>query len=423
MNITIVAQRFPFPLDRGDRLTIYHLVKHLSQRHRVTLVTFTEPYHERAWEAELRPYCARIENLPMLRWRSYVNCITGAVSTLPLQLHYNYDPAMARLVDRVVQGSKPDLLYAHYIRMGRYTEKYRQYPRVLAMQLSMTLNYQRLAENATDWVHKMLYTIEYQKLRRFEANFARQFDKVMLISPRDLEAMAADPPLTNVFFNPHGVDFDHFKPDPTVAKEPNSLIFTGNMKYMPNVDAITYFCRQILPLVRQAIPDVRLSIVGTRPLPEVVALAEDPAITVTGRVPDLRDYLQRAQVAIAPMRTAAGLLNKVLEGMSMGLPMVVSPMANEGIRAAAGKEILIGETPQAFADHIVTLLRDPARRQEVGSAARDFILNQWSWTGYLQELEQMFCELVDRFPHQQQAPAAPSLPVWAGAQPAVVRDR
>src|SRR5690606_14206332 len=97
VNITIVAQRFPFPLDRGDRLTIYHLVKHLSQRHRVTLVTFTEPYHERAWEAELQPYCARIETIPMRKWRCYANCLTGAVSTLPLQLHYNYDPAMARL--------------------------------------------------------------------------------------------------------------------------------------------------------------------------------------------------------------------------------------------------------------------------------------------------------------------------------------
>lgn len=408
MKITIVAQRFPFPLDRGDRLTIYHLVKYLSVRHRVSLITFTEPYHDPAWEAELQPYCKRIETVPMKKWRCYANCITGAVSRLPLQLHYNYDPAMARLVDQVVKETEPDLLYAHYIRMGRYTEPYRQYPRVLAMQLSMTLNYQRLAKNAPTWFHKALYTIEYQKLRRFEAEFARRFDKVMLISPRDLEAMAAAPPLTNVFFNPHGVDFDYFAPNPQAASEPNSLIFSGNMKYMPNVDAATYFCKEILPLIRQQIPAVRLYIVGTRPVPEVVALGEDPAITVTGRVPDLRTYLNRAQVAIAPMRIVAGLLNKVLEGMSMGLPMVVTPQANEGIRATDGTHLLIADTPQRFADQVVDLLKDPARRRQMGTAAREFILNQWSWEGHLGELEQMFCDLVAHSSHQAQTFVAPS---------------
>jgi glycosyltransferase involved in cell wall biosynthesis len=276
------------------------------------------------------------------------------------------------------------------------------------MQLSMTLNYQRLAKNAPTWFHKALYTIEYQKLQRFEADFARSFDKVMLISPRDLEAMAAEPPLPNVFFNPHGVDFDYFAPDPQVEKETNTLIFSGNMKYMPNIDAITYFCKEILPLIRQRIPDVRLYIVGTRPVSEVLALGEDPAITVTGRVPDLRTYLNRAQVAIAPMRIVAGLLNKVLEGMSMGLPMVVTPQANEGIRAEDGTQLLIADTPQYFADQVVDLLKDPARRQQVGAAAREFILNQWSWEGHLGELEQMFCDLVEHSSHQPQATAAPS---------------
>jgi len=395
MKITIVAQRFPYPLDRGDRLTIYHLIKHLSVRHEVSLVTFTEPYHEPAWNAELEPYCVKMETIPMRKWRCYANCITGVFSKLPLQVHYNFDPAMKVLVDQVIEETQPDLLYAHYIRMGQYVESHNKIPRVLAMQLSMTLNYERLAKNATTWVHKALYNIEHKKLLKFEADFARKFDQVMLISPRDLEAVAAQPPLTNVFFNPHGVDFDFFAPDPTVEKEANSLVFSGNMKYMPNIDAAVYFCAEILPLIRKHVPTVKVYILGTRPTAEVMELAKDPAIIVTGRVPDLREYMNRAEVAIVPMRIVAGLLNKVLEGLAMALPIVATPQANEGIKALDGTHIMIADTPEKFAMEVVQLLNDPARREQLGSAGREFIRQKWSWEAHLIELEQSFVDLAE----------------------------
>ena len=395
MKITIVAQRFPYPLDRGDRLTIYHLIKHLSVRHEVSLITFTEPYHEPSWNDELAPYCARIATIPMRKWRCYANCMLGLFSKSPLQVHYNYDPAMAALVKQVVEQTEPDLLYAHYIRMGQYVEPYRHYPRVLAMQLSMTLNYERLAENAATWIHKAIYNIEHRKLRRFEADFARKFDQVMLISPRDLKAVAADPPLTNVFFNPHGVDFDYFAPDPAITKEANTLAFSGNMRYMPNVDAAVYFCKKILPLIREKVPSVKLYILGTRPTPEVVALANDPAVIVTGRVDDLREYMNRAEVAVVPMRIVAGLLNKVLEGLAMALPIVATPQANEGIKAVDGTHIVVADTPQQFAMQVVDLLKNPDRRNELGAAGREFIRQKWSWEAHLNELEQTFVELAE----------------------------
>ena len=134
----------------------------------------------------------------------------------------------------------------------------------------------------------------------------RKFDKVLLISPNDLQAINAAPPLDNVFFSPHGVDYEYFAPDPMVKREPQTLIFTGNMKYMPNVDGAIYFCNEILPLIRQRLPDVKLNIVGTNPLPEVQALGADPRINVTGRVPDLRTFMNQATVSIAPMRYHGG---------------------------------------------------------------------------------------------------------------------
>ena len=394
MKIIIVAQRFPYPLDKGDRLTVYHLIKFLSKRHEVTLITFKERDHNPIWDNELQPYCERIETLPESTLRAYANCALGFFDSVPLQIHYSHDPAMKSLVNRVVKETKPDLLYAHYIRTGHYILPFTTIPRVLAMQLSMTLNYQRLAENTKSWFHRMLSSREHKKLVRFEAQFARQFDQVMLISPKDLEAVNASPPLENVFFNPHGVDFDYFAPDPSVAKEKNSIVFTGNMNYQPNVDGAIYFHSEIFPLIKERIPTARLYIVGTDPTSDVQSLANDPAVTVTGRVPDLRQYMHQAEVAIAPMRIVAGLLNKVLEALAMELPMVVTPQANEGINASDAKHLVIADTPQRFADEVVKLLEDPARRMQLGSSAREFIKKEWSWDAHLENLEQSFIELT-----------------------------
>lgn len=397
MKITVVAPRFPYPLDRGDRLTIYHLLKYFAQRHQVSLVCFTKPEQDPSWIQQIRPFCERVELIPLRTWRAVTNSALGFFSTTPLQVNYHRDPAMRRAVHRVIEETEPDLLYGHYIRMGGYVEPYRHLPRVLAMQLSMTLNYRRLAEHPVTPLHKLVYGLEYRRLRRFEAAFARRFDKVLLISAKDLEAINPNPPLDNVFFSPHGVDFDFFQPDGAIQRAEKTLVFTGNMKYMPNVDAALYFCHEILPLVRERVPDVQLNIVGTNPLPEVQALGQLAGVTVTGRVPDLRTYMNRAAVAVAPMRITAGLLNKVLEALSMKLPMVVTPQANEGIRAVDGNHLLVAHNPRDFANKVVHLLESPQRRAELGEAGRAFILREWSWEKHFTDLEEMFIELVEEF--------------------------
>lgn len=394
LNIVVVAPRFPFPLDRGDRLTIYNLLQFFSKRHRVSLVCFLEADQDPSWVDKVKPFCEQVVTVPLSKARVYTNSVLGVLGRVPLQVRYYADPAMTEAVHKLVATQKPDLLYAHTIRMGQYIEPFHNLPRVLAMQISMTLNYRRLAERAKGLLRKRLYTLEYRKLRDFEGQYARKFDKVLLISPHDLQAIERDAPKDNVFFSPHGVDYEFFTADPAVEKVPSSLIFTGNMGYAPNVDAARFFYEQIFPFVRERVPDVRWTIVGTSPAPEVVALADDPAVTVTGRVPDLREYLNRAQVAIDPLRVGAGLQNKVLEGMSMGLPMVITSVANEGIQAVHPKTILVADEPETFAQHIIELLGSADRRTQIGEAARAFIINNWSWEKHFEDLEDVVMELV-----------------------------
>ncbi len=394
LNIVVVAPRFPFPLDRGDRLTVYNLLKFFSQRHKVSLVCFLEADQDPGWVEKLEPFCERVVTVPLNKARVYANSLVGALGDVPLQVRYYADPAMTAAVSDVVATQKPDLLYAHTIRMGQYVEPFHKLPRVLALQISMTLNYRRLAERADNVLRKALYTFEYRKLRAFEGRYARKFDRVLLISPFDLRAIERDAPEDNVFFSPHGVDYEFFAPDPAVEKVPNSLVFTGNMGYAPNVDAARFFYEQIFPSVRAQVPDATWTVVGTNPAPEVVALAADDAVTVTGRVPDLRAYLHRAQVAVDPLRVGAGLQNKVLEGMATGLPMVITPVANEGIQAPHPDTVFVADEPDSFAQRVVELLQSADERRRMGAAARAFIVKNWSWEKHFGDLEQMVGELI-----------------------------
>ena len=394
LNIVVVAPRFPYPLDRGDRITIYNLLRFFSQRHTLSLLCFLEPDQDPDWVDKVKPFCTEVVTVPLSKPRAYANSLLGVADSTPLQVHYYRDPAMTEALDALVARQKPDLLYAHTIRMGQYTESFRDAARVLALQISMTLNYRRLAEQAASPLSKALYELEYRKLRSFEGPYAGKFDKVLLISPHDLKAIEHEPPVDKTFFSPHGVSYDHFMADPSVEKEPGSIIFSGNMGYAPNVDAARYFYEDIFPLIQKQIPNVQWTIVGTDPAPEVSKMADNPAVTVTGRVPDLRDYMNRAQVAIDPLRVGAGLQNKVLEGMSMGLPMVITSVANEGIQAVHGENILIADEPEAFARHVATLFEDVEQRSRLGAAARAFIVEQWSWEKHFEELEAMFTELV-----------------------------
>ena len=396
MKIVVVAARFPYPLDKGDRLTVYHTLRCLSQRHEMSLVCFLEPGQDEEWIDKVAPFCHRIELVRLNRVRAYLNTALGLLGSLPLQVRYFTDPAMSETLARVVEEEQPDVLYAQLLRVSSYIEPYADRVRVAAFNASVTLEMKRtMAYAGKGPVARLMAWLEHRKLSAFEPEFARRFDRVLYISEHDRAQAETEAPLDNVLILPHGVDYEYFTPDPTVPKTPDSVIMTGNMGYAPNVDAAQYLAAEVLPLVRDEIPNVTLSIVGADPPAAVRDLANDPAIEVTGRVPDLRVYMNRAAVAVAPIRIGAGLQNKVLEGMSMGLPVVTTTIGNEGIQAVDGEKLFVADSPDLFAKRITELLRDARLRERVGAAARNFILSDWTWETFLTRLEADMEALVD----------------------------
>ncbi len=398
MKLLFIAPRFPYPLDKGDKLTVFNYLKYFSQRHSVTLITFIESENELDYLPEIQPYCDEVKTVRLNTLASNMKCAFNLFSRAPLQVSYYASREMRRCVMRTLQEGKFDMVYAHTLRMEPYLRLVENVPRVLAMQISMSLNYRRLRDFAKNGLlKKLLHSYEYAKVRRYEPKVAAMYDKCLLISQTDkAEIERAAGLLENVFINPHGVDYQYFTASPEVPKVPNRIAFTGNMNYAPNVDAVCYFCEKIFPLVKSQIENATFYIVGKNPAKRLRKLTQIDGVTVTGGVPDIRPYLDMAEISIDPLRIGAGLQNKVLEGMSMGLPMVITSIANEGIRATHEKNIIIADTEPDFATQIVKLLNEPYLRHQIGSSARQFIEEEFSWEKHLKSLEQQFQKMVSQ---------------------------
>jgi polysaccharide biosynthesis protein PslH len=395
MRLLVLTYRLPWHTYTADRYTMLHFVKHFSKRHRITLAAFAESEEEAARADVLKPYCERVEPILLPPLKSRLQGLAGLASSKPIAVSLYRSRAMAETIQRIVRENQVDLAYVYHLRMGQYLADIDAIPRCIALQPVQTLNLKRFRDHVVHPLWKLFYTIEHQRMCRYEPSIAAKFDRCLLISEKDRKALDPDQRLQNVFFNPHGLDPDYFAPDASIPKEPHSIIFHGSMRYQANEDAILYFSREIYPLVKQQVPDARLYVVGLEPPASVRALSSDPSITVTGFVPDTRDYLNRAQVAVDPLRIGAGLQNKVLESMSMGLPVVATCLANEGIGATCEEQIVLADDPSLFAERIVSLFLDEALRKRLGAAARTFIQRNWSWERYYEPLEELFEQLVD----------------------------
>lgn len=388
MELLIAAPRFPYPTRTGDTLTVFHLLQHFARRHELDLVACTEQPPSEEQLAAVTPFCRNVFAVPLRRSRKIVNLASSVFRNEPIQARWFYSPVGARVIKNLVQRRHYDVLYAHTIRMARYLAIPRSSAsqlRVLAMQISMELNYRRLARFERNPLYRLVFNHEAALLATYEARVAESFDHALVISDVDRRAIS-DNGDGRFLECPHGVILDDQPADPA-TREPFSLVFSGNMQYRPNVDAATYFVREILPRVRQHVPATKFYVVGARPTASVQRLAYSGGVVVTGEVESIYDWLRRAAVGVNPLRAGAGLQNKVLEGMACGLPMVVTSVANEGIKAISGRHLLVADSAEAFSTNVVRLLTDSWYRRRLGEAAREFIKQYWSWTVHFDRLE------------------------------------
>lgn len=392
-DLLFLAHRIPYPPNKGDKIRAWHMLDYLRRHFRVHLGCFIDDPDDRRHIPVLHGLCASscfIDQSPRAaRLRSLRGLLTGEALSLP----YYRDAGLAAWVADTLRQHAIGTALAFSGPMAQYLPaRNHGHPLRRVLDLVDVDSEKWLDYAATQpWPLAPLYRREARRLLAYEQACAGQFDAVTLVSPAEAELFRRRAPAAAqriACFN-NGVDSDYFAPRPDLASpypaRQTVLVFTGAMDYWPNVEAVQWFAWRVLPSLRMQHPELQLYIVGARPTERVRALQQLHGVHVTGTVPDIRPYLQHALAAVAPLRIARGVQNKVLEAMSMEKTVVASPQALEGISAVAGTEVLQADDGAAFICQLSHLLALPAS-PAIGRAARQRVLLDYSWSRNLRGL-------------------------------------
>jgi sugar transferase (PEP-CTERM/EpsH1 system associated) len=395
MKLLVLSSRPPWPPTRADQMTVERMLRFLAARGvAVDLACFVEDEAEdSALRSELGPLCRQIATVVLPRWRSFASTALSLPGPDPMQVAYYRSPEMERLVRERVARERYDLAYVHLIRMAEYARKL-PLPKVIGLQISQALNLERMVAHVGDPARRLFYRIETAKVRPYEAAVCADFDRVFLVGARDVEEIEKTAPVGNAVVQPHGQDLPPLARVRAARREPGSIVMSGVMATYTNVNAATWFAREIFPRVERALPEASFWIVGRQPQREVKALARPPRVVVTGEVPDVYDWLLRAEVGVAPLRIGAGMQNKLVQAMASELPVVATNVANEGIRATPETHLLLRDEPEAFANAVIGLLRDAGARERLGRAARGFVEQHWTWEAHFAQQLRVFQEVA-----------------------------
>lgn len=399
----MIVHRIPYPPDKGEKIRSFNQLKFLAERGwNVHLCALADDRNDLRHVKELERYCSSVLVEPLHPGLQKVKSLTAPLTGRPMSARYFYNSNLQQRVDELLRSPELGAVLCFCSPMAEYLYRSRVKPLQdldgrRRMRLVMDLvdidsdKWQQYAGRSS-FPMKWVYAAEGRLLRAYERQVAQEFDATLLVSAAEAEAFRIRTDLKGgIHAVSNGVDLEFFH---TAAKErearPLRISFCGAMSYRPNADAVDWFAREVLPLVREALGEVEFWIVGGGAGDEVKVLAELPGVRVTGRVDDVRPYVWNSDISVAPIRIARGIQNKVLEAMALGVPALVTPLAFEGLEAQAGRDLVVADAVSAtFAAAVIALLRDPVRRQEIATAARQVVEANYSWNGRLRLLEEL----------------------------------
>ena len=387
-SILYLTHRIPFPPNKGDKVRSFNLLRFLCKRYRVHLGTFVDDAADLEYIPELERMCASFKAITLrpafARLRSAVGFWTGEALTLP----YYRNAALTEWIDRVLRDHSISKAIVFSSAMAQYVLERRELRLVVDFVDVDSAKWDQYSRSRP-WPIASIYGREGRRLLAFERVVAARAHASVFVTKAEATLFCKLAPecASAVHHAQNGVDTDYFAPDAMRANpfgpDEDAIVFTGAMDYWPNIDAVTWFASDVMPRIVAKRPNAHFYVVGMQPAPAVMALDRDPNITVTGLVPDTRPYLQHAHVVVAPLRVARGIQNKVLEGMSMGRPVVVSAGAAEGIHARHGIDLEVAADAGEFATKSLALMDDGPRRRRMGEAARARVVAAYSWAANL----------------------------------------
>jgi sugar transferase (PEP-CTERM/EpsH1 system associated) len=378
VKLLFLTSRFPFPLEKGDKLRAYYFIKHLSLKHEIYLFAVNEDNPDEKSLEELRPFCKAIEVVQISKTQSVVNLAKAIFQkNIPFQTAYFTSVNGKNKLNQFIQQHQPDAVFCHLIRMGEYMQDIKIENSLLDYMDTFSIGMKRYAESASLFM-RMPAKIEYKRLLHYENKLFNQFKNKIIISKQD-QSYIQHENNSSIAIIPNGVDADFYKSK--ISEKKYDLLFIGNLSYAPNIYAIKYAAEQIMPLL----PALTLAVVGATPTEEISRL-QSKNIDIVGWVDDSRDAFNQARIMIAPMFISIGLQNKILQAMAMEIPCVISTMANNALGATPELEVLIADSPEEFKIQINRLLNDQELYLTIKVNARNFILKNFNWTENIEKI-------------------------------------
>ena len=388
MNILFITPRFPYPPLKGDQLLPYYRLKYLSSRHKITLLSFYESKKELVGLDQVQRYCHAVHLIKLPKWRSLINVGCGLFfSRLPLQVLYYSSSEFRSKLQHLTSVNNFDLVHAYMLRSAQYLAEIKT-PKILELIDSMQLNLER--RMATEKLPlRLLIKEELRRIVSYERKIASLADKIIVVSAKDQALL----PFANVVVIPLGTDTDITLLPDAKSKVP-AIIFSGNMGYAPNIQAVLWFVHSCWPLIRAKFKNVNFIIAGSNPPRAIKNLSiGDKNIIVTGLVKSMPGIIQTARVAIAPMQSGSGMQSKILEAMACALPVVTTTLGLGTIKAITNEEIFVANDAAVFSENVLNLLQNADLANTAGKNARDFVERQHSWEHMIAQLELVYKDI------------------------------
>jgi sugar transferase (PEP-CTERM/EpsH1 system associated) len=400
VNILFVTPRIPYPLDTGAKIRTFNLLKQAKTKgHNLTLLSF-------AHEEKAKIYAETIEEMGIevvtLEGKDTIGASTilkALIKGLPLAITKYYDRKMVLALNRITTHHFIDLVHFDHLHLGQYADRCNGTPVIIDEHNIESGILKRLHERESNFIKRIALQREYGRVAKLEKEKCLRANKVFVVSEQDRNSLKG---LCQNGFDaeviPNGVDTEYFRSQGhkvTRSQEEESLVFTGSMDWMPNSDAVKYFCNDILPLIWREKKDVKFYVVGKNPPKEIIELGKkNKRIVVTGRVEDVRPYIDKAKAFVAPLRVGGGTRLKILEAMSMQKAVVSTTLGAEGIDYTENSDILLADSPRIFANKVISLLENTGKAAGIGLNARKLVCDKYDWGTIGEKLNSAYREVI-----------------------------
>lgn len=372
-TLLFMTSRFPYPLEKGDKLRAYHLIKGLSKTYQIHLFALSSESIDASWNKELSPYVVSIQHFHLNKFAQWVRLIGCLFTNQPFQLAYFTSYRLKRTIKKSISTLTPDHIFCQMIRPAEYVKNYHRCNKTIDYMDALSVGMERRAQKAP-WYTRWVFNMEAARLKEYEQRIFNYFEFQTMISHQDVHYIA-HPDQRKIRVIPNGIDTEYFHPMKDIQAS-FDLVFVGNLSYAPNIDAMRWFAEHLLTKR----PTWTLLIAGANPSPAFVqSLKKYPNITIEGWQEDIRRAYARGKIFVAPMQIGTGMQNKLLEAMAMGIPCLTTPLASEALEIVPGRDLWVGNNAEAIEEHIVYLLDNPEEAEALGDQGRKTVREIYGW--------------------------------------------